>query len=318
MHRRRAFTLVELLVVIAIVAILVGLLLPAVQSARETASRTQCVNNLRQIGLALQGFHDTHRVFPASGWTQAGAGNPAGKFVGWRPLTLTYIEQENLRTLYDFKLNWWEETNATAAAVPVKVYQCPSVPERREVISAVAKPPRPAMSFSNPIAPTDYEAVMGVQPASINPHLQSPIYNASNRFSVMFRNSRTRIAKVTDGTASTIIVVECAARPLVYRNGSANWSLDNDQGIGWADSEGPFSLDGASADGSTEGCGTAGRCSHAMNKKNDNEPYSFHPGGGNFLFADTHVQFVNEFVELRVFAALCTMSAEEVVGVIDN
>ena len=91
-------------------------------------------------------------------------------------------------------------------------------------------------------------------------------------------------------------------------------SLSNDQGIGWADSEGPFSLDAARADGSAEGCGPAGGCTAVMNAKNDNEPYSFHPGGGNFLFADSRVAFVQESIELRVFAALCTRKGHEIVG----
>src|SRR5215208_3627426 len=111
---RRGFTLIELLVVIAIIAILIGLLLPAVQKVRDAANRASCQNNLKQLGLALHNFHDTNGVFPASGWTMAGPGNPAGKYVGWRPLTLPYIEQEGLKRLYDFNSNWWEGTNPTA------------------------------------------------------------------------------------------------------------------------------------------------------------------------------------------------------------
>jgi prepilin-type N-terminal cleavage/methylation domain-containing protein/prepilin-type processing-associated H-X9-DG protein len=315
MSRRRAgVTLIELLVVIGIIAIILGLLLPAIQMIRETAARAECAGNLRQLGIALHNFHDTYRTFPASGWTRAGPGNPAGKCVGWRPLTLPFIEQDGLKKLYNVNAHWWEDANLGAAAVAVNTFQCPSVPERRDVWSAVAHPPRPAMTFRYPLAPTDYEAIMGVQPDSINSHLPAPLYNAGNRFAVMHRNSRTRLTDIADGTSATIMVVECAARPLVFRDRMPVSTLNNDQGIGWADSEGPFSLDGSSADGSAEGCGPAGGCTFAMNRRNDNEPYSFHAHGGNFLFADGHAMFVRQSVSLPVFAALCTRKGREPVG----
>jgi prepilin-type N-terminal cleavage/methylation domain-containing protein/prepilin-type processing-associated H-X9-DG protein len=307
---RRGFTLVELLVVIAVIGILIALLLPAVQAARESARRSQCTNNLKQLGLALHNFHDTFGVFPASGWTTTGPGNPSGKFVGWRPLTLPFIEQEGLKELYDFDQDWWMGTNPTAGAVPLPVYKCPSVPERPPVMSAVAKPPRPAMNFPLAIAPTDYEAIMGVQPASVDPVK----YNANNRFSVMFRNSRIRIADVLDGTSLTIKVVECAGRPLVFRMGRAEPNVFNDQGIGWIDSEGPFSLDGSNSDGSLEACGPANGCTYPINKRNNNEPYAFHPGGANMLFTDGHVSMLRDSIAMHIMAALCTRAAGETPG----
>lgn len=305
--KTRGFTLIELLVVIAIIAILIGLLLPAVQKVRDSAARMSCANNLKQLGLALHNFHDQNGALPPSGTT-----NP--KYVGWRALTLPHIEQENLQKLYNFSLNWWEGTNTAAAAVPVKTYQCPAVPGRAEVLSAVAKAPRPALTFANPLAPTDYEALMGVQPNAINPHLGTALYTSANRFAVMHRDSRVKLTDVTDGTTNTIMVVEAAGRPLVYRGRTARTDLANDQGIGWADSEGPFSFDGSSADGALEGCGPAGGCVNVMNRKNDNEPFSFHSGGANVVFADGHVAFVRDSISLPTFAALATRAAGEVVS----
>lgn len=313
-HQTHAFTLVELLVVIAIIGILVGMLFPAIQAIRGAAQRTSCANNMRQLGVALQNFQSAHGVFPASGWTMAGPGNPSGKYVGWRPLILPFCEQQNLRELYDFQENWWEGTNPTAAAVPVQLFQCPSTPTRSPVTTAIAHPPRPAMTFPNPIAPTDYEAIMGIKPSSINSHLANPIYNSTNRYSVMHRNSRNRFTDIRDGSSQTVIVVECAGRPDVYRNGRLEQGLSNDQGIGWADSEGPFSLDLSNRDGSIEGGGPSQNCIYVMNKKNDNEPYSFHAGGGNFLYADGHVTFINESVDLVTMAQLVTRNGGEVIN----
>lgn len=311
--RRTGFTLVELLVVIAIIGILMSLLLPAVQMAREAARRTQCGNNLRQQGLALLGFESSHGVFPASGWTQAGPGNPHGKYVGWRPLILPFAEQQNLQDLYDFQQDWWEGSNQAAAAVPVLFFQCPSTPVTDPVLSAMEHPPRPAMTFSNPIARTDYEAIMGLKPSSINPHLAQPLYNSSNRYSVMHRNSRNGYRHIRDGSSNTIMIIETAGRPTVFRNVIQRDDLLNDQGIGWADSEGPYSLDGSTADGSLEGQGPAAGCTHAVNARNDNEPYAFHPGAVQALYADGHVGLIHDEIALETFAKLVTKAGREVI-----
>jgi prepilin-type N-terminal cleavage/methylation domain-containing protein/prepilin-type processing-associated H-X9-DG protein len=305
--KRTAFTLVELLVVLAIIGMLVALLLPAIQAAREAGRRTSCQNNLRQLGLALHNFHSVRKVLPASGWNVAGVGNPKGKFVGWRPLILPHIEESALQRMYDFDINWWEGGNLSVGLFPLSVFRCPSVPERKEVTAAVAKPPRPALTFSGSLAPTDYEAIMGVQ-ATVNPDRYAT--PATNR-SAMYRNSAIRMTQITDGTANTILVVECAARPLTFRGRVARPDLANDQGQGWIDSEGPFSLDGSNDDGSLQGQGSAAT-PVAINATNENEPYSFHTGGANSLFADSHVRFIAETVPLEVFAGLCTRAGGEV------
>lgn len=321
MHRRSGFTLIELLVVIAIIAVLVGLLVPAVQKVREAANRMKCSNNLKQIGLALHNYHDSYGFFPASGWTQAGPGNPAGKWHSWRVVVLPYMEQENLQRIFDLNFNWWEGPNLAAATNRVAIYECPSVGSRQFPTTVAAKPSpapgRPALTFSQPPAATDYEAIQGVQPGSINPHVGSSFYSTANRFSVMHRDSRNSMASITDGTSNTVMVVECGGRPQVFRGRVASTTLANDQGIGWADNEGAFSLDGAPSNGSAEGCGPAGGCTKAINARNDNEPYSLHSGGINTLFGDGHVQFVGEGVGIVPFAAACTRAGGEVFS-LDN
>jgi prepilin-type N-terminal cleavage/methylation domain-containing protein/prepilin-type processing-associated H-X9-DG protein len=311
---RRGFTLIELLVVIAIIGILIALLLPAVQKVREAANRAQCSNNMKQIGIGLHNFHDSYGTFPASGWTKAGVNNPWGKYHGWRTFILPYMEQDSLKNLCDFTVHYWEGKNIDAAVFPVKVYQCPTVPRRDADPTVIAHDPRPAMTFPAPLAPTDYEACMGVK-AIIDENLYAT--TATSR-SVMFRDSAIRITDVRDGSSGTISIVECAARPFIYYGREQALEPDGtlmqtDQGIGWIDSEGGFSLDGSNSDGTLQGQGPD-LTPVAINATNENEPYSFHQGGANVLFTDGHVQFIRASINLKTFAALVTRTAGEVVN----
>lgn len=306
-HRRSAFTLIELLVVIAIIVLLMALLLPAVQKVRAAADRLMCSSNMKQIGIALHHYHLDYNSLPASGWTIAAPLNPSGKYVGWRAILTPYIEQDNIRARYDRTLHWWNEPNLTLAASPIKIYTCPSTPDRGVLTSAIAKSPRPALTFTTTSpAPTDYEAIMGVA-ASINPTLYG---TASTNRCAMFRNSSVKLPHIYDGSHTTIMIVETAGRPLTYRGRTPRPDLPNDQGICWADSEGGYSLDGSNEDGSLTGLGPI-LTPKAINATNYNEPYAFHPNGANCLFADGHVQFVSERVKLEVFAAACTRNAGE-------
>jgi prepilin-type N-terminal cleavage/methylation domain-containing protein/prepilin-type processing-associated H-X9-DG protein len=123
-HQKGGFTLIELLVVIAIIGVLIALLLPAVQAAREAARRSQCLNNLRQMGIALHGYHDTNNVFPPGGWVVGG--NRTTRWIAWSALLLPHLEQQALYGALNLNLGYDRPANATAASTVLGVYLCPS------------------------------------------------------------------------------------------------------------------------------------------------------------------------------------------------
>lgn len=196
---RAAFTLVELLVVIAIIGILVALLLPAVQAAREAARRMKCANNLRQLGLAVQNYHDTLQCFPASGIvdTSTAAFQPkSGTMFSWIALILPFAEQQNLHAQIDFKANSLDQSNTVLEAQPA-ILLCPSDSARGNYFESSS------LTGGRRLAKGNYAAFAG--PYHIEDHPRYPGVLTSHR-----RHSENHIA--SDGTSNTLLASEVLTR----------------------------------------------------------------------------------------------------------
>jgi prepilin-type N-terminal cleavage/methylation domain-containing protein/prepilin-type processing-associated H-X9-DG protein len=292
-NRRRGFTLVELLVVVAIIAVLLGLLLPAVQKVREAAARIQCANNLHQIGLAMHNYHDTYGKFPPG--VVNGPLPELGVFTkawhGNMPFLLPFLEQEMLERSYNRNLNWFEPGNQLVVVKPLKVLQCPSAPQR----VGDYDPARQGIDY----ACSDYAGFREVPPDMVRRYATQPALPDS----VLMVDRTCRLIDITDGSSNTILYAEDAGRPQLWHEGR--------QVLGTLVSGGPWASRNLIWGERTEKDPPPWPC--ALNCTNDREVYSFHPGGANAVFADGHVHFLNAGMSIATLAALVTRAGGEVV-----
>jgi prepilin-type N-terminal cleavage/methylation domain-containing protein/prepilin-type processing-associated H-X9-DG protein len=308
---RRGLTLIELLVVIAIIAVLIGLLLPAVQKVREAANRMQCANNLKQLGLALQHYHDTHRTFPPAFVNNGPYGTTGFSFThGWAAFILPFIEQQPLYDLYHWDFPLYAVENQPVVSRQLKIFQCPSTPEQDRYITF-----GPFQFFGTKGACGDYAATLGVDAGLAQhgwvdqsgdyrgalTHVPTPALTAS------LNPTPTRFADIMDGTSNTILLAEDAGRPRRWlaRQSGQDQALE---GGAWNHFKGGIILQGKTADGMAN----LGRC--PMNCTNNGEVYSLHTGGANAVFADGSVHFLRESINIRVLARLITRAGGEVVS----
>jgi prepilin-type N-terminal cleavage/methylation domain-containing protein/prepilin-type processing-associated H-X9-DG protein len=317
--RRPAFTLIELLVVIAIIAILIGLLLPAVQKVREAANRMQCTNHLKQLGLACHNFHDTNGLTPPTRCASGGfpeLGVPAGAYQGWAVWLLPFIEQDNVGKIYNTKLHFGHLNNQPAIQTQVKIFYCPSTPQKNRKDSFSAQ----GFTIVD-AACTDYSVMRDIEPSlwqQFPNDVDAGYVSGSNNVGPFSYNSGStyrvfNFASVTDGLSNTLFYSEDAGRPAQYGSkrqrltiGSGRWP-----GGTWADSENEFGLHGCRSpvDGEDKRPGTK-----PMNCTNNGEPYSFHTGGCNFGMCDGSVRFIRESISIRTMARLVTANGGEVIG----
>jgi prepilin-type N-terminal cleavage/methylation domain-containing protein/prepilin-type processing-associated H-X9-DG protein len=297
---RRGFTLIELLVVIAIIAVLIGLLVPAVQQVREAAARTQCMNNLKQIGLACHDYHDSYKAFPPSRTTGTVQAYPRQH--SWSAMILPYIEQSNVSKIYNMTLDWNNPANYPAIQTQLLIFNCPSCPLGQRSDTTIAA--QPACGDYSPI--NAIKNFVGINCFGyVSKSITSP--DDPRLVGALMRDRTTRVTDIRDGTSNTILIAEDAGRPGFYIQGGVQGFLNpvNKEG-GWADPNQAFSIDGSNPDGSIPG-----PC--PLNCSNNSELYGFHLGGANVVMADGSVRGFSPSMNLCTLAALSTRAGSELI-----
>jgi prepilin-type N-terminal cleavage/methylation domain-containing protein len=293
--RRNAFTLVELLVVIAVIGILIALLLPAVQAARETARRCSCCNNMKQIGLALHMHHDTYGRMPAGWQAYDSAGRPhwiGEPGWGWAAKLLPFLEQANVeKNLIDYRLSITDAANARARVFPISTYRCPTDFGNAVFLNVDEHEHEGASHHDIELATANYVGVFGKKSVhDCDALLPGQTCLGDGAF---YHNSALRFAEITDGLSHTFVVGE--------RSSQLDYST-------WV--------------GVPSGCECAparvvGTATYSPNSREDHTHNfsSMHPSGTHFLSGDGSVRLVPETIDQAVYQALCTRSGNESVTV---
>lgn len=315
--RRRGFTLIELLVVIAIIAVLIALLLPAVQAAREAARRAQCLNNLKQIGLAFHNYHSVHDTFPPGELCSPGL---TGARNMWTCFILPHLELGTLGNAYNFTLSLynaapyaaiWGPVNSTVTQTSIGTYNCPSDVQGKHTRGSYFWARSNYVGAYSPDGVMIEKGVSFVYETTFN-----TAANPATRKALFNFNVNRGIRDITDGSSNTVAASECVAGP--DNTGDGRGTAWYDWGVQYTHHRPPNSTvpDTVSVASYCVNTKKGAPCSVTTNKwsMQDYSARSMHPGGVNVLMADGSIRFVKNSINLLTWQAIASINAGEVVS----